>query len=75
MPALHPRGLARIDAAAGELQFDLHQVGATDSAGLALLIDWLAAAKSRERTLRYLQPPAALRALAKLSEVESLIGG
>ena len=75
VPALHSHGLARIDAAAGELQFDLHQVSATDSAGLALLIDWLAAAKARQRTLRYAQPPAALRALAKLSDVESLIGG
>jgi len=74
VPALHARGLARIDAAAGELQFDLQQVGATDSAGLALLIDWLAAAKARQRTLRYVQPPEALRALAKLSDVESLIG-
>jgi phospholipid transport system transporter-binding protein len=75
VPALHARGLARIDAAGGELQFDLQQVSATDSAGLALLIDWLAAAKAHQRTLRYVQPPETLRALAKLSDVESLIDG
>lgn len=75
VPALHGPGLERIAAAEGELRFDLHGVGATDSAGLALLVDWLAAARARQCTLRYGQPPEALLALAKLSEVESLIGG
>jgi ABC-type transporter Mla MlaB component len=45
----------------------------TDSAGLALLIDWLAEARSRQRTLRYLKVPEALSQLAKLSDVEELI--
>ena len=75
VPALHRPGLERIAAAEGELQFDLHGVGATDSAGLALLVDWLAAARARHCTLRYGQPPEALLALAKLSDVEPLIGG
>jgi phospholipid transport system transporter-binding protein len=75
VPALHQPGLTRIAAADGDLQFDLQQVAAADSAGLALLIDWLAEAKARHRTLRYGQPPEALRALARLSDVESLISG
>ncbi len=75
VPALRAPGLARIDATAGELQFDLQRVSAADSAGLALLIDWLAEAKAHQRTLRYGQPPAALLVLAKLSDVESLITG
>ena|SRR5665213_190197 len=68
----HP-GLERIAAAAAELEFDLQGVAASDSAGLALLIDWLAEARARERTLRYRQPPQDLLALARLSEVEPLI--
>jgi phospholipid transport system transporter-binding protein len=68
-------GLARITAAEAEVSFDLTVVPASDSAGLALLIDWLAEARARRRTLRYGQPPEAMRALAQLSDVESLISG
>ena len=71
--ALHAPGLERIDAGGAELQFDLRQVAVTDSAGLALLVDWLAEARLRRRRLRYVQPPQALLALARLSEVDSLI--
>ncbi|HEV7985858.1 MAG TPA: STAS domain-containing protein [Steroidobacteraceae bacterium] len=74
-PALHGPGLERIAAAGDELQFDLQPVTATDSAGLALLVNWLAAARARQCTLRYVQPPEALLALARLSDVESLLDG
>lgn len=75
VPALHAPGLAHINAAGGDLQFDLQHVEVIDSAGLALLIDWLAVARARHCRLRYTQPPAALIALAHLSEVEGLIRG
>ncbi|HEY3809530.1 MAG TPA: STAS domain-containing protein [Steroidobacteraceae bacterium] len=74
-PLLHKPGLKRIDAASGELVFDLQGVTATDSAGLALLIDWLAEARARSRTLRYSQPPEAMLVLARLSDVATLITG
>lgn len=73
VPMLRQPGLERIAAASGALQFDLHGVVASDSAGLALLIDWLAEARAQQRTLRYVQASDSLRALARLSEVESLI--
>jgi len=44
-----------------------------DSAGLAVLLDWLGAAKRRGRTLRYTHLPADLTALARISEVEDLL--
>jgi phospholipid transport system transporter-binding protein len=66
-------GLDLIGAAGAELTFDLSGVPAADSAGLALLIDWLAQARARSKTLHYAQPPEALRALARLSDVEPLI--
>lgn len=75
VPALYGPGRALIAAAAADLQFDLQRVETIDSAGLALLIDWLAAAKARQRRLRYLQAPPALLALARLSEVDGLISG
>jgi len=71
--SLYRPGLERIAAAAAELEFDLQGVAASDSAGLALLIDWLAEARARQRSLRYRRPPQGLLALARLSEVEPLI--
>jgi phospholipid transport system transporter-binding protein len=73
--ALQRRGLELIDAAGPELTIDLSGVSSADSAGLALLIDWLARARAGHKTLHYADPPEALRALARLSDVEPLITG
>jgi len=73
VPILRQPGVDLIAAAPGDVQFDLECVPLTDSAGLALLIDWLAEARSRQRTLRYVKVPEALSELAKLSDVEELI--
>jgi ABC-type transporter Mla MlaB component len=58
---------------AQSLTFELQAVPAVDSAGLALLIYWLAAAKSRSCALRYVGPSETLISLARLSDVEKLI--
>jgi phospholipid transport system transporter-binding protein len=52
---------------------DLAGVTASDSAGLALLIEWLSVAKGENRTLRYENIPSQLQQLARLSEVEELL--
>ena len=54
---------------------DLASVSAGDSAGLALLIEWLSVARSVKRPLRYENIPLQLRKLARLSEVEELLLG
>jgi phospholipid transport system transporter-binding protein len=72
VPALRPSGLALLSRGAA-VTIDLQGVPAADSAGLALLIDWLAVARAQGCTLRYVGLPDALRALAALSEVEALI--
>jgi ABC-type transporter Mla MlaB component len=71
--ALRNPGLALIGAASGALTLDLAAVPAVDSAGLALLIDWLASALPRSCKLGYAKPGQTLLALARLSEVESLL--
>ena len=71
--SLRHDGLRLIESAQKELTLDLQGVPAVDSAGLALLIDWLASAKARSRALRYAQLPQTLLSLARLSEVEKLI--
>ncbi len=78
---LRAAGLAalRADAAgkaAGvttELAMDLGKITRVDSAGLALLIDWLASTQQAGRRLRYSGGPPTLRALARVSNVENLI--
>jgi len=72
VPGLRPSGLALLVRGAA-VTIDLQGVPAADSAGLALLIDWLAVARAQGCTLRYVGLPEALRALAALSEVEALI--
>jgi len=71
--ALRDPGLMLIGAASAELTFDLAEVPEVDSAGLALLIDWLASARVRSLKLRYAKPGRTLLALARLSEVEPLL--
>lgn len=70
---LQRAGLPGMAREQGAITLDLGAVAPIDSAGLALLVDWLAAARSAGRELRYLHLPGAARALAHLSEVEKLL--
>jgi phospholipid transport system transporter-binding protein len=70
------RDLARPILAAGgsaPLEIDCARVTASDSAGLAVLLDWLRTAKRAGRPLRYSHLPEGLVALARISEVEELL--
>ena len=60
-------------AAARELEVDCGGITASDSAGLAVLLDWLGAVKRAGRTLRYTQLPQGLLALGRISEVAELL--
>jgi phospholipid transport system transporter-binding protein len=57
-----------------DLDVDLGGVGESDSAGLALLIEWLRLARQGQKTIRFANVPAQIEALARISEVEDLIG-
>ncbi len=54
---------------------DLAGIAASDSAGLALLIEWLSVAKAAAHPLHYQHVPPQLQQLARLSEVEDLLLG
>lgn len=58
----------------GDTTIDLTGVTQADSAGLALLIEWLRQARQRGGRLRYTGVPRQLQALAGISDVESLLG-
>lgn len=59
--------------AGGRLRIDLEGVESANSAGLALLLEWLAQARSRRLDLRYLNVPDSLERIAALSNLGPLI--
>jgi phospholipid transport system transporter-binding protein len=65
--ALLPKG--------GRCTVDLAGVTAADSAGLAVLVEWLAACAERGGSLAFEAVPAQLRAVARISDLESLLLG
>jgi phospholipid transport system transporter-binding protein len=70
--ALLPPGVDAIGSGRAAV-IDLAGVTASDSSGLALLIEWLSVAKAAGRALHYDNIPSQLQQLARLSEVEELL--
>lgn len=71
--ALLPSGAEAIEEGRAT-EIDLSGVTASDSAGLALLIEWLSVARAAGRTVRYENIPSQLRQLSALSDVDELVG-
>jgi phospholipid transport system transporter-binding protein len=59
---------------AGPLEVDLAGVTAVDSAGLALLVEWARWARQAGGTARFINVPAQLSSLARIGEVDDLLG-
>jgi phospholipid transport system transporter-binding protein len=72
-PAALARGLALLGSAS-DCEIDLSGLSSGDSAGLAVLIEWLASARRRGAKLRYTGVPAQMRAIARISALEDLLG-
>jgi len=73
VPQLYLEGQRLIETSVEGLRIDLGGVARADSGGLALMVDWLATASQRGRTLHFINLPATIQALAQLSEVTALI--
>lgn len=71
--ALRSQGRRSFAGATGDIVVDLGGIDRTDSGGLALLVDWLAWAQAAGRRLTFTALPEALRALARVSDVEDLL--
>ena len=54
-------------------EVDCSDITASDSAGLTVMLDWLALAKRDGRSLRFVNLPAGLLAIAQISDVEALL--
>jgi phospholipid transport system transporter-binding protein len=66
-------GLAAVRSGAEPLQIDCAGISGADSAGLAVVLDWFAAAKLAGRSLRLSALPQDLLALARISDLERLL--
>ena len=55
------------------LKIDLSGVTQGDSAGLALLLEWINWAKHYRREIRYFNIPQSILAIARISEVNDLL--
>lgn len=58
---------------AGSLDIDLANVPEGDSAGLALMIEWLRLAQQRQQQIHFKNVPEQIAALARISEVADLL--
>jgi phospholipid transport system transporter-binding protein len=58
-----------------KIEVDLAGVSSSDSAALALLIEWLRSARRRGAEIRFVGVPDQLVALARLSDLEPLLDG
>lgn len=56
-----------------QLEIDLSGVTQSDSAGLALLLEWVTWANHTVREIRFIGMPERVRAIAKTTEVEKLL--
>ncbi len=56
-----------------QIEVDLAGVGQADSAGLALLLEWVNWAKHDVREIKYLNTPREIIAIAEISEVDDLL--
>jgi phospholipid transport system transporter-binding protein len=64
---------ALAQVAGSTLEIDCRGITVSDSAGLAVLLEWLGVARRAGRSLRYTQLPEGLAALARISEVQELL--
>ena len=67
-------GLAAFGAtSAREIQVDCGALGAADSAGMTVLLDWLTFAKRSGRSLHFVRLPSQMQALARICDVLELL--
>lgn len=60
-------------ASAREIEVDCSGITSSDSAGMAVLLDWLAFAKRAGRAMRFASLPEQVQAIARISDVLELL--
>lgn len=73
MPQVWQESSSLIRAASQNLIIDLNGVTHTDSAGLALLLEWMTLAQSKTLQIHFRNLPVQLAEIAKVSDLESIL--
>jgi len=73
VPALLQAMINQFPASGSEAHIDLAGVTRSDSAGLALLMEWLRLAKTRNMRLQFHNLPLQLREIARVSDLLPLL--
>lgn len=70
---LHQAGVRMIDDADGTITIDLSGVERADSAGVALLVEWVRTAREAGKGIRFLRVPDQMCAIARVSGVATIL--
>lgn len=73
VPALLDTGRILFEGGSGTIHVDLAGVTRSNSAGLALLIEWLRSARRHGREIAYLNCPARMLATARVSGLDRIL--
>jgi phospholipid transport system transporter-binding protein len=74
-PDLLPKSAQWLNGAAGAVTIDLGSVTLADSAGLALMLEWLEQARAAQRELTFVSLPEQMQRLVKVSGLEDVFAG
>lgn len=73
VPDVANRAVSEFAGLSGEVSIDLSGVSRADSAGLALLVDWLRLARRAQFTIRFQHLPEQLLQIARVSELHDVL--
>ena len=73
VPDLYRSSTDWFKSGTGDLTLDLAQVSNTDSAGLALLVEWLRRARDNKRILRFTNVPAQVQTLIRINGLQDAL--
>lgn len=73
VPGVWERSRGMFEADQAEVAVELSDVARVDSAGLALLIEWVRAAREAKAAIRFRDIPEQLLAIARVSGVEEIL--
>lgn len=73
VPGLLERGAEIMGRGARAVELDLREVTRADSAGLALMIEWMRAAHRHHKNIVFRNVPPQILAMAKISGLEDIL--
>jgi phospholipid transport system transporter-binding protein len=74
VPDVFAKSAAWVQKSQGAITIDLKNVNRADSAGLALLVEWLQLARRRNLSLTFTNVPEQVRSLARVNGLSNAIG-